>query len=47
MHNFYNNKTCANCANEVCKVYGGVCKKKERIDFFAKIRNFFKRGVEQ
>ena len=33
---------CASCESDVCKVYGGTCRKYRRHLFFEKIKNFFK-----
>lgn len=41
----YNNSLCANCDNDVCKVYGGRCKKYRIINFFREL--FCKHSYEK
>ena len=33
---------CRNCDNDVCKVYGGTCKKYRKKMFFEKVKKFLK-----
>lgn len=35
--NNYCNKICIKCNNDICKVYGGTCKKFRIIKFFKKL----------
>lgn len=43
IHENYLKGMCATCNNDICKVYGGICKRKERKNFFDKIKNILRR----
>lgn len=35
----YSNPLCKKCHNNICKVYGGRCKKYKIINFFKRLKN--------
>ena len=44
IHKNYLSGMCSTCSNDVCKIYGGICKKKERHNLFLKLKNILRRA---
>lgn len=44
IHENYLKGICGSCNNDICKIYGGICKKKERHNLFIKLKNILRRA---